>query len=264
MPYKAKKYLGQNFLISKRIIHKIIEQVNIRKGDDFIEIGPGFGALTKYLLQDAGSLTVIEYDHELIPILKQNIQNFGNPNIINQDVLTVQLDQLCKTCSTRIIGNLPYNISSAILFHLIKFSSMFKDIHFMLQQEVVDRIIASPTNKTYGRLSVMLQYHFHTEGLFNVLPDAFEPIPRVYSRIIRLTPSISSLKANNYNIFSQVVKQTFGQRRKTLKNALRSLVTHVDLFLSSPIDLTLRPENLSVKDFILLSNFLEDKICQPT
>ncbi|MBK2124145.1 16S rRNA (adenine(1518)-N(6)/adenine(1519)-N(6))-dimethyltransferase RsmA [Fangia hongkongensis] len=264
MPHKAKKSLGQNFLQDQNIIHKIIHEAHISAGDNVIEIGPGLGALTTHILKRAKSLSVIEYDGDVIPVLKDKTKAIGTLNIIHQDILTVQFDQLFHEDKIKLIGNLPYNISSQILFHLIPFARMFKNMHFMLQKEVVDRITASPNNKTYGRLSVMLQYYFQTEGLFIVPPNAFYPAPKVDSKIIRLTP-FSSLpfKAKNEALFAKIVKQTFEQRRKTLRNTLKPFVTDSSTLLLAPIDITKRPENLSVKDFVALSNFIEEKQCQP-
>jgi 16S rRNA (adenine1518-N6/adenine1519-N6)-dimethyltransferase len=245
-------------------VHRIIEYCRINNTDNIIEIGPGLGALTRHLVKKGKSLTFIEYDTDIIPILQQNVGNVEKLQIINKDVLKVQFDKLFTGYPIKLIGNLPYNISSALLFYLVDFTYMFGDMYFMLQKEVVDRITAKPNNKIYGRLSVMLQYHFHAEGLFAVPPSAFQPMPKVNSKFIHITPlNLAGCKANNYELFSKVVKDTFAQRRKTLRNTLKSFMTDSNILSYSPVDLMLRPENISVKDFVLLSNFLENKLCQP-
>ncbi|MDA0910374.1 MAG: 16S rRNA (adenine(1518)-N(6)/adenine(1519)-N(6))-dimethyltransferase RsmA [Proteobacteria bacterium] len=254
--HKAKKSLGQNFLQDESIIANIVHQSGIKKDDDVIEIGPGLGALTRHILQITKAIQVIEFDEDVILPLKAACAMYGKLNICQQDVLTVNFNDFYHGEKIKLIGNLPYNISSPILFHLIEYAALFKDMHFMLQKEVVDRVAAAPSEKNYGRLSVMLQYHFKSEALFTVPATAFKPAPKVESRILRLTPySELPFMANDYTLFAKVVKQAFQMRRKTLRNNLKPLVPASELD-NLPVDLTLRPENLSVADFVKLSNHI--------
>lgn len=254
--YKAKKYLGQNFLQDENIITDIVHQAGIKQNDDVIEIGPGLGALTRHILKITQRIEVIEFDKDVILLLKAACNMYGQLNIRQQDVLTVNFQDFYHGNKLKLIGNLPYNIASTILFHLIAYAKIFKDMHFMLQKEVVDRIAAAPSEKNYGRLSVMLQYHFKCEALFIVPASAFHPKPKVKSRILRLIPHQSlPCVANNYALFRTIVKQTFQMRRKTLRNTLKYLVTTEQL-KQLPIELSLRPENLSVIDFVNLTNHI--------
>ena len=257
MQHRAKKSLGQNFLKDPHVIAKIIAESGITAQDHVIEIGPGLGALSLSILKMTGALTAIEFDRDVITSLQQKCAPVGTLNIIHEDVLKVDFKKLAGNHRIKLIGNLPYNISSAILFHLIPFAAIFKDMHFMLQKEVVDRITARPNNKIYGRLSVMLQYDFHCEGLFCVPPAAFIPAPKVDSRILRLIPKVKkSVIADDETFFAEIVKQSFQQRRKTLKKSLNPFIQSNDCPTTFPVDLTLRPENLSVEDFVSLSNFI--------
>ncbi|WP_235826790.1 16S rRNA (adenine(1518)-N(6)/adenine(1519)-N(6))-dimethyltransferase RsmA [Facilibium subflavum] len=256
--HKAKKSLGQNFLNDQNIIHNIISKARIKPDDQVIEIGPGLGALTQHILAITKQLTVIEFDRDVIPLLQEKCQDKGDLHIIHKDVLKVDFNTLYQEKKIKLIGNLPYNISSPILFHLIGFSHLFKDMHFMLQKEVVDRIVASPGNKNYGRLSIMLQYHFDCQGLFDVPASAFTPAPKVTSRILRLIPyDKKPYIANDYALFSSMVKQTFQQRRKTLRNTLKNMISDPQQLQNAPIDLSRRPESLSVSEFVQLTNFFE-------
>ncbi|WP_116963168.1 16S rRNA (adenine(1518)-N(6)/adenine(1519)-N(6))-dimethyltransferase RsmA [Fastidiosibacter lacustris] len=260
--HKAKKSLGQNFLQDEQIIANIIHQAHITEKDQVIEIGPGLGALTRHILAITKEIQVIEFDTDVVLPLKAACAAYGKLNIRQQDVLTVNFNDFYQGQKIKLIGNLPYNISSPLLFHLIDYAQFFKDMHFMLQKEVVDRIVAYPSEKNYGRLSVMLQYHFKCEGLFDVPAHAFHPKPKVESRILRLTPYVKPpIIAKNYQLFSEIVKQTFQMRRKTLRNTLKVLVCR-EKMQSLPIDVSLRPENLSVSDFVMLSNYIGAHSCQ--
>lgn len=254
--HKVKKSLGQNFLQDESIIANIVHQSGIKPSDDVIEIGPGLGALTRHILKLTQAIQVIEFDEDVILPLKAACAMYGKLAICQQDVLTVDFNTFYHGNKIKLIGNLPYNISSPILFHLIEYAHLFKDMHFMLQKEVVDRVAAAPSGKNYGRLSVMLQYHFKCEALFIVTATAFHPKPKVESRILRLTPytELPSI-AKDYAIFAKVVKQAFQMRRKTLRNNLKALVP-ANALESLPVDLSLRPENLSVADFVNLSNHI--------
>ncbi len=256
--HHARKRFGQNFLHDPIIIEKIIEAINPQENDRIIEIGPGKGALTKHLLNKVKHLDVIELDRDLAKSLYERLDCSENKLTIHQqDVLKVDFSKFEDT-NLRIIGNLPYNISTPLLFHLLKFSNRIHDMIFMLQKEVVDRICASNSNKKYGRLSVMLQYYCQVQYLFTVKPGAFKPAPKVDSAIIKLTPYENhTLAANNIETFSTIVKMAFSQRRKTIRNTLKSFFTDNDLEKVG-ISSEIRAENLSVSDFVKLTNYYED------
>ncbi|HFE39472.1 MAG TPA: 16S rRNA (adenine(1518)-N(6)/adenine(1519)-N(6))-dimethyltransferase RsmA [Gammaproteobacteria bacterium] len=260
MKHKARKRFGQNFLHDQGIIQQIIHAIQPGKSDNIVEIGPGKGALTAPLLHAATKLNVIELDRDLIPILKQNLGYSECLNIHNVDALKYDFSQLEKEKNhLRVVGNLPYNISTPLLFHLINYASVIKDMHFMLQKEVVDRITAKPNHKNYGRLSVMLQYHCFAEKLFVVKPGAFSPAPKIDSAIIRLIPySDKPVKANNLNVFSAVVSQSFSQRRKTLRNNLKSMLNE-DEIAELAINPAARAETLSIGEFVKLANQVNNK-----
>lgn len=254
--YKAKKHLGQNFLQDPNIIRKIVTVIAPQPGQSFIEIGPGLGALTQAILPLVNQMEVIELDAEIIPLLQQNCGHLGQLTIHQQDALTYDFSQYPTNSSLRIIGNLPYNISSPLLFHLLQYTQCIKDMHFMLQKEVVERMAAKPGEEAYGRLSVMLQYHCQIQYLFTVPPGAFRPIPKVDSAIVRLIPyQTVPFVAKDYALFAEVVKQAFSQRRKTLRNCLKMLCQPAH-FVQANIDPQLRAEVLSVADFVKLANLL--------
>lgn len=256
--HQAKKRFGQNFLIDENIIQRIVHLINPLATQNILEIGPGLGALTQELLKRAEKISVIELDKEIIPKLKFNCDGLGELKIHQQDALKMDFKQLAKDKPIRIIGNLPYNISTPLLFHLFKFLPQIKDMHFMLQKEVVERMVAKPGNKTYGRLSVMTQYFCDAELLFIVPPEAFHPAPKVESAIVRLIPKQPMIKVENFSIFENLVVQAFNQRRKTIRNVWKSLITEEDL-QSLAIQSSLRPENLSLQDFMRVANWLAEK-----
>lgn len=251
---RAKKHLGQNFLQDKRVIHAIIAAIDPKPEQTIIEIGPGLGALTRELLAITHALHVIEIDADLIPLLIPHCQGLGELLVHQADVLTVDFNQFYHNeKKLRIVGNLPYNISTPVLFHLLKYQPIIEDMHFMLQKEVVTRICASPGGKEYGRLSVMVQYHCETEALLQVPPSAFHPVPKVHSAIVRLRPrAILPLTSLQHEKFTLIVRQAFNHRRKTLQNSLRNFVTPEQWQLTS-IDPLLRPEQLTVQNFIQLA-----------
>ena len=259
--HKAKKRFGQNFLSDQSVIQNIIHSIHPKNDQTIIEIGPGLGAITAPLLKEIGSLTVIELDRDVIPKLQANCESLGldlnQLNIIQADVLKVNLNELGLDSNKpiRIIGNLPYNISTPILFHLVSQLSLIKDMHFMLQKEVVDRMAAGPGSKTYGRLSVMLQYHCDIEYLFSISPDAFTPAPKVTSALVRLIPYDKlPVEVDNIKDFSLVVTQAFSQRRKTLRNSIKKLLNSTQIE-NCGINPTIRPEQLSINDFVVLTNY---------
>ena len=261
MQHYAKKRFGQNFLVDTAIINLIVDSIQPQTDDLMVEIGPGLGAMTKPLLSRLDKLNVIELDRDIIPKLINNCVFADASNrdklIVNEkDVLKFDFEdfhtQLNSNEKLRIVGNLPYNISTPVLFHLLDYRHLIEDMHFMLQKEVVDRIASAPGNKHYGRLSVMLQTFFTVQSLFEVPPYAFEPAPKVNSAILRLQPSQTfDDQIDNFPDYEKLVRQAFSQRRKTLKNTLKDIcsveqIEHVGL---SP---TQRAEELAVDDFINL------------
>ena len=251
-----RKRFGQHFLHDQHVIQRIVSAINPKPTDHLIEIGPGQGALTLPVLKYNPHLEVIELDRDLIAHLEAlhypDLQ-IHCADVLKFDIATLKTDKRLL----RIFGNLPYNISTPLIFHLLTFTQVISDMTFMLQKEVADRLAAIPAAEAYGRLSVMVQYHCQIELLFDVTPSAFIPPPKVQSSIIRLTPfQVYPLIAKNYAKFKDIVKHAFGQRRKTLRNSLRDIITHAQ-WEKSGIKPTLRAENLSIKDFVHLANSLE-------
>ncbi len=251
--FKFKKKFGQNFLTDQNIINKIILAISPRKDDNFIEIGPGQGALTKFIIGKCKAIDIIEIDADLVDYLQTLFIGRDNLTIFHHDALTFNFNELCNF-PARIIGNLPYNISTPLLFHMLTIIDQTIDCVFMLQKEVAMRIAAIPNNKQYGRLSVMLQYYYKTEVLFDISPHAFYPKPKVTSSIIKLTPLVNkSILAKDESLFADIVKQAFSMRRKTITNALKNYLL-ADTLMMCEIDSKSRPENLSVADFVNISN----------
>ena len=251
--YKTKKRFGQHFLHDHHVIQKLIYEINPQPTENFVEIGPGLGALTFPLLDKIDSLNVVEIDRDVIKRLEQ--RNNSKLNIHSVDALAFDFDQLAVDGDLRVVGNLPYNISTPLIFHLLESSTKIKDMHFMLQNEVVQRITAKPGSKTFGRLSVMVQYFCETEYLFFVGPESFDPPPKVDSAILRLTPwKDKPFLALDEKILSSIVSQSFSMRRKTLRNNLKKILS-ADQIESLNIDSSLRAEMLNVEDFVKLSNF---------
>ena len=245
---KHKKRLGQHFLHDKNIINKIISNLEINIKDTFIEIGPGEGALTTPLLERVENIILIEKDRDLIPILEKKY-NHKKVKIVNQDILKCELSNLIKK-NTRIVGNLPYNISTEIIFKLLPFSKDIKDLHFMLQKEVVDRIVAAPGTKIYGRLSVMTQVYFTVKKLFDISPNVFIPKPKVDSAYIRLIPKdyiFDSLMHEQK--FRGIVNTVFSARRKMIKTSLKGVMDS-QLLQKLLIEPSSRPEVLSIQNYI--------------
>lgn len=248
MPHTKKRF-GQHFLHEKAIIQHIIQVMQPHKDHCFIEIGPGQGALTFPLLKMIDHLDVIELDRDLIPALTRHTGLTVHP----VDALTFDFNQLHPGKMLRIFGNLPYNISTPLIFHLLGFSARIQDMHFMLQKEVVDRLAASPGTKAYGRLSVMVQYYCAVTALFDVPPESFYPPPKVESSVVRLVPyQTLPIVATNFTQFENIVRLAFNQRRKTLRNSLSTVISDED-WMRCQINSNLRAEELSVKDFVELS-----------
>ncbi|MFC4765218.1 16S rRNA (adenine(1518)-N(6)/adenine(1519)-N(6))-dimethyltransferase RsmA [Dyella koreensis] len=259
MNARPKKSFGQHFLHEKRYIERIVSAVSPKPDDFVVEIGPGEGALTLPLLAAAGKLTAIELDTDLIPDLTARAASVGELSIIHSDVLKVDFTALAHRHGVerlRIAGNLPYYISSPILFHCVEHAAAIQDMHFMLQKEVVDRMAAEPGSKVYGRLSVMLQLACRVEPLFTVPPGAFRPPPKVDSAVVRLIPLSPEQRhdADPARVHA-VVKAAFAQRRKTLSNALRQLMDS-DAIKTADVDPKARAETLAPLDFVRLAKVL--------
>jgi len=251
----ARRRFGQNFLTASGVVERIIAAIQPCPGENIVEIGPGLGALTRPLLERLGHLHVIEIDRDLIARLRE----YHDPErltIHEGDALEFDFGALCTldSPSLRVVGNLPYNISTPLLFHLAGFAPRLRDGHFMLQKEVVMRMVAAPGTAEYGRLSVMLQYRFYMERLFDVPPGAFRPAPKVTSSIVRMTPlPAGAHHAHDETRFARIVAAAFAQRRKTLRNTLRDFLDETALEALG-INPGLRGERLSVADFVTIAN----------
>ncbi len=259
--HQARKRFGQNFLHDEAIIQRIIDTIHPLADENLVEIGPGLGALTSQILPRVNKLQVIELDRDLIPKLKFLDLNQTKLIIHQADALKFDFTSLQQNnpAKLRIVGNLPYNISTPLLFHLFKNIEVILDMHFMLQKEVVQRMSAVPGNKSWGRLSVMVQYHCQVEMLFIVASGAFRPAPKVESAIVRLVPHQQKpVTANNPETLDKVVISAFGQRRKTLRNSLGKLLSE-DEILSLQIEPSVRAEQLSVAQFVALANLVDEK-----
>ena len=243
MSHQARKRFGQNFLVDDQIVNRILATISPKKSDNIVEIGPGKGALTFPLLQNLDHLSVIEIDRDLISLLKLKKQD--KLTIYEADAL--KFDYGLISDNLRIVGNLPYNISSPLLFRLLSSKNQIIDMTFMLQKEVVDRIVASHGSKTYGRISVMMQAFFEVESMFTVHKESFDPQPKIESAILYLKTRTKPL-TENIKLLEKIVKISFSQRRKTLKNCLKSILSQEQ----TKIDLSQRAEMLSVENFITL------------
>ena len=248
MAHKARKRFGQNFLVDQQVINQIVSTIAPKRMDSIIEIGPGKGALTFPLIDHLDHIHVIEIDRDLISLLQKKSNK--KITIHESDALVFNFDQFTK--NIRIVGNLPYNISSPLLFHLLNYRNNIIDMTFMLQKEVVDRIVAAPGNKVYGRTSVIMQAFFDTELMFVVPKESFDPQPKIESAILYLKTKSEPL-VQNLRPFEEIVKIAFSQRRKTLKNCLKSVLNQSQ----TDIDLSHRAEMLSVENFVTLMNDYE-------
>jgi 16S rRNA (adenine1518-N6/adenine1519-N6)-dimethyltransferase len=251
--HTPRKRFGQNFLVSPGIIRKIVEAIGPGHDDFIIEIGPGLGALTEPLLALVERLHVVEIDRDLIARLRER---FPPERLVIHEGDALAFDFASLGTGLRIVGNLPYNISTPLLFHLAACAPQVRDMHFMLQKEVVDRMVAAPGGADYGRLSVMLQYRFTMERLFVVPPGAFQPAPKVDSAIVRLLPKpAAALAARDEALLASLVTAAFGQRRKMLRNTLRDFADEATLGAAG-IVATARAEDLAVADYVRLANAL--------
>lgn len=251
-----RKQFGQNFLEDASIIQKIVASINPNKNDHLVEIGPGLGALTAAILPLSGTLDAIEIDRDLATLLKKKYQTFEQLTIFNADALTFDFGRLPKTPTEkiRIFGNLPYNVATPIMLHLLQYMTIIEDLHFMVQKEVAERLVATNNTKDYGRLSVMVQYFCEATSLFEVLPEAFYPRPKVTSMVISLVPRKALLPLPvGIQTLEHVVKIAFNQRRKMLRNSLQPVISAAALEKLG-INPQLRAENLTVADFVTIAN----------
>ena len=253
--HHTRKRFGQNFLHDQRVIAKIVRAVNPRPGENIVEIGPGLAALTSPLIGECDALTVVELDRDLAAGLPGRVPYPERLTIVEADALKFDFNELFKDDKPlRVVGNLPYNISTPLLFHLLEFGGKVQDMHFMLQKEVVDRITASPNTKEYGRLSVMIQYYCKPTFLFEVPPGSFNPPPKVTSGVFRLIPYADKpIVANNEKALARLVSHVFTQRRKTLRNSLKGMISE-DAFELTGISPMARPETLTLAQFVALSD----------
>ncbi|MBZ2169190.1 16S rRNA (adenine(1518)-N(6)/adenine(1519)-N(6))-dimethyltransferase RsmA [Marinobacter sp. F4216] len=257
--HQARKRFGQNFLHDPGVIERIVRSINPKPDDTMVEIGPGLGALTEEILAVNPSLQVVELDRDLIPVLRTKFFNYPEFRIHEADALKFDFSQLVRDGKPlRIVGNLPYNISTPLIFHLLEQAGVVKDMHFMLQKEVVQRLAAIPGDNNYGRLGIMAQYFCKVQPLFEVGPGAFRPAPKVDSAIVRLVPHETlPHPAKDLTVLQAVVRTAFNARRKTLRKALGGLVTAEQL-QGMGINDGLRPENLTLADYVRIADFLAE------
>lgn len=249
MKHRARKRFGQHFLSDDGVIDAIVRAIAPQPGEPMIEIGPGLGALTQPLVERLGRLTVVELDRDLAARLRGH----GQLEVVESDVLRVDFTALARTLGAaklRIVGNLPYNISSPILFHLQDAVDLIEDQHFMLQKEVIDRMVAQPATADYGRLSVMLQWRYAMENLLFVPPGSFDPPPRVDSAVVRMVP-LTEPPAMDFRLYSELVQTAFSQRRKILRNTLGRWLEARDF--TGDFDLQRRAEEVPVHEYVALA-----------
>ncbi len=255
--HRARKRFGQNFLSDPNIIRRIVDAIRPQAGEAMVEIGPGLGAMTAPLIERLGHLHVVEIDRDLIARLRER---YTPEQLTIHEGDALKFDFAALGSPLRIVGNLPYNISTPILFHLAGFAEAVKDMSFMLQKEVVMRMVAEPGTEEYGRLSVMLQYRFRMGRMFDVPPGAFRPAPKVMSSIVRMAPlPADELAATDEALFGRIVSAAFGQRRKTLRNTLRDFMTEAD-FATLGLDSGLRGEKLSLGEFVAIANHCAGRV----
>ena len=254
-PHRPRKRFGQHFLTDPGVIDAIVTAINPQPGDTVVEIGPGQGAITGALARKAGKLHCVELDRDLAASLRRHFGERDNVVVHEADALKFDFCSLGDTL--RIVGNLPYNISTPLLFHLIDCRDCVADMHFMLQKEVVERMTAGPGSKTYGRLGIMLGCHLEVEALFDVGPECFDPPPAVMSAVVRLAPLGSDRRPaiDDEQLLRRLVATAFSQRRKTLRNALRTMLDESELG-SLGIDPGGRPETLAIADYVALANYV--------
>ncbi|MGD8384655.1 MAG: 16S rRNA (adenine(1518)-N(6)/adenine(1519)-N(6))-dimethyltransferase RsmA [Lysobacterales bacterium] len=257
MQHRPRKRFGQNFLRDRRVIDRIIDSIAPAPADLLLEIGPGRGALTEPLLASGAELHVIEIDRDLVAALRQRFDE-GRLHIHNRDALKSDLASIAGLRPFRLVGNLPYNISTPLIFHCLRWSQQIRDMHFMLQKEVVDRLAAEPGSRTYGRLSVMARYRCRVAPLFEVMPESFAPAPKVSSVFLRLLPHDKPpFDAGAEGSLDRVVAAAFNQRRKTLRNALKTVLS-AEQIQAAGVDPGQRAEQLHLAQFCALARLLSD------
>jgi 16S rRNA (adenine1518-N6/adenine1519-N6)-dimethyltransferase len=257
LKHKARKRFGQNFLTDTLVIQRIVEAIAPTPEQLLVEIGPGRAALTQPLVDTGTELHLLEIDRDLAARLEQQFRDNPRVQLHVGDALGIDFSEIAGGRPFRLVGNLPYNISTPLLFHVLQWSDLIIDMHFMLQQEVIKRMAAVPGNKAWGRLSIMCQYRCAVASLFTVEPGSFTPAPKVQSGIVRLIPHREPpVRIDSMDSFERLVSQAFSMRRKTLRNSLRGLLND-SLIKSAGIDPGLRPENLSLGQFAELSRLME-------
>jgi len=256
-PHRPRKRFGQHFLQDPDVIARILSAISPTASDLVVEIGPGQGAITAQLAASAGALHVVEIDRDLVTALRHRFASEPAVTVHQADALRFDFAGLGD--ALRVVGNLPYNISTPLLFHLLQYRARIRDMHFMLQKEVVDRMAASPGSKTYGRLSIMLGCRFAIEALFDVDRSAFEPAPAVTSAFVRLTPlPAGTYDISNDQLLSNLVATAFSQRRKTLRNALQKIVSEDEL-IAVGIDPGLRAEAVAIALYVALAKTVGER-----
>lgn len=270
-PHRARKRFGQHFLHDPAVLARLVAAIRPRPGERLVEIGPGLGALTRPLLQATGRLDVVELDRDVVPHLREACADLDGLHVHLGDALRFDYCALADGEANagetpdaapllRVVGNLPYNISTPLLFHLIGQAHCIRDMHFMLQKEVVDRIVAGAGDDAYGRLGIMVQFHCAAERLFTIRPGAFNPPPKVDSAVVRLVPHRRPpVTVKDFACFSQIVTQAFSQRRKTLRNALKGLLD-AEAITAADIDPGLRPERIDLAGFARLADALAERL----
>ncbi|MGR6860496.1 16S rRNA (adenine(1518)-N(6)/adenine(1519)-N(6))-dimethyltransferase RsmA [Aliivibrio salmonicida] len=257
--HKAKKRFGQNFLNDPYVIDGIVSAINPLPGQNLVEIGPGLGAITEPVGREIDKFTVIELDRDLAARLRTHPELGSKLTIYEGDAMRFDFTQLIQEGNKlRIFGNLPYNISTPLMFHLFEFHKDIQDMHFMLQKEVVNRLAAGPGTKAYGRLTVMAQYYCKVMPVLEVPPTAFVPPPKVDSAVVRLVPyEVLPFPANNLKWLDRVCREGFNQRRKTVRNCFKALLTKEQLEALG-VNPSHRPENLTLEQFVIMANWLND------
>jgi 16S rRNA (adenine1518-N6/adenine1519-N6)-dimethyltransferase len=257
---QARKRFGQNFLRDQNVVERIVRAIKPEPGQALVEIGPGRGAMTWPLLAALGDMTAIEIDRDLVPILRAESAQRGQLTIVEADVLTVDFTALAAGRMLRVVGNLPYNISTPVLFHLLDHAAVIQDMHFMLQREVVERMAAPHGDKIYGRLSVALQARCKVEKLFRVMPGSFWPVPKVESAIVRLQPLHDPEREALAPALDRVIRAAFAQRRKTLSNSLQGVLDPVTIS-SCDVRPDARAEQIDIDGFLRLARALDSEGC---
>ncbi|MFC5472628.1 16S rRNA (adenine(1518)-N(6)/adenine(1519)-N(6))-dimethyltransferase RsmA [Paraherbaspirillum soli] len=261
MKHIPRKRFGQNFLTDDAVLYDIIRAIDPQADDNMVEIGPGLAAMTRLLLESLKQLHVVELDRDLVARLQKTFDP-ARLHVHSADALKFDFGSipLIGDGKLRVVGNLPYNISSPLLFHLTQIAPQVRDQHFMLQKEVVERMVAEPGSKAFGRLSVMLQWRYHMELLFIVPPTAFDPPPRVDSAIVRMIPIAQPLVCDQQKL-EDVVLKAFTQRRKVIRNCLSGMFTENEL-IDAGVDPQARPEAVPMEQFVALANRLQSPAAQ--